>query len=229
LTGGIAHDFNNMLAAILGNLELVEPLVEDDPNVAKRVGKAIGAVQKGATLVSRLLAFSRKQALEPIPTDVNVLIREIGELMKRTLGEQVEIELDLAQDIWPASVDRNQMDNAILNLAINARDAMPGGGTLTISTRNATLDGTPPVDHPDAPRGDFVAVSVSDSGCGMPPAVLASAFEPFFTTKEVGVGSGLGLSMVYGFVKQSGGHVHIDSEPDAGTAVTLYLPRFSEN
>ena len=227
LTGGIAHDFNNMLAAILGNLELAQPQIQDRPDVAKRLDRAIGAVQKGATLVSRLLAFSRKQALEPTPTNVNELIRDIEELMQRTLGEHVKIELDLADDLWLASIDRNQTDNAILNLAINARDAMSGGGTLTIATANSTLDGAPPLDAADAPKGDFVAISVRDRGCGMTEEVLASAFEPFFTTKDVGVGSGLGLSMVYGFVKQSGGHVDIDSRPGEGTTVTIYLPRYA--
>jgi PAS domain S-box-containing protein len=229
LTGGIAHDFNNMLATILGNLELAEPLLADRPDAMKRVRKAIGAVQKGATLVSRLLAFSRKQALEPAPTDVNALVGDLSELMHRTLGEQVAISLDFAPDLWPTSIDRNQLENAVLNLAINARDAIAGGGELTISTRNATLDGAAPRNGEKTPAGDFVALAVRDNGCGMTPDILDNAFEPFFTTKEVGVGSGLGLSMVYGFVKQSGGHVHIDSAPGDGTKVSLYLPRYSES
>ena len=222
LTGGLAHDFNNLLTVITGNLELLEMKLGDVPHRAL-IAEALEASNLGAKLTSQLLAFSRKQDLDPSVVSLNDLVDVIKPILIRTLGEQVEVVTHLADDLTPTLADPGQVENAILNLAINARDAMPHGGTLTIETSNMTLDADYVDTRVDVEAGDYVALSVTDTGTGMLPEVVAHAFEPFFTTKEAGAGSGLGLSMVYGFAKQSGGHVAIYSEPGIGTTVTLYL------
>ncbi|MBY0319995.1 MAG: response regulator [Reyranella sp.] len=225
LTGGVAHDFNNILMVILANAENLE---DDDrlaPELQAQVAAIGNATLRAAALTRQLLAFSRKQALVPQPTDINELAGAMARLLRRTLGEQIELELSLAGDIWEVEIDRAQLDSAIVNLGINARDAMPGGGRLTIQTRNATHDEDRAALGADGIVGDFVMLSLTDTGTGMSPAVLAHVFEPFFTTKPVGKGTGLGLSMVYGFIKQSRGHIRIDSEVGRGTCITLYLPR----
>jgi signal transduction histidine kinase len=223
LTGGIAHDFNNLLTVVLGNIDvLVESLAVNDK--LRRVAEAArDAALRGATLVARLLAFARRQALAPRPVDVNALAGSVEDLLRRTIGETIAIAMTRAPDLWRANIDPVQMENALLNLALNARDAMPGGGTLTIETANAPLAGSEGQDAPAA--GDYVMVAVRDTGTGMTADVRSRAFDPFFTTKPVGEGSGLGLSMVYGFVRQSGGYVRIDSEVGQGTTVRMYLPR----
>jgi PAS domain S-box-containing protein len=227
LTGGVAHDFNNMLTAILLNADVLATQIQNDS--LRQLAVAMRhAAEHGADLTRRLLAFGRRQTLEPRPTDINELLRDMEPLMQRTLGEHIEIELARGNDLWPATVDRAQLENAVLNLAVNARDAMPDGGRLTIETANAELDEEFAAGNPDMQAGCYVMVSVSDTGAGMAPDVLARAFEPFFTTKDVGKGTGLGLSMVYGFVKQSDGHVRIYSEVGVGTVVRLYLPRSKE-
>ncbi len=220
LTGGVAHDFNNLLGIILGNLQLLEA----DIGTNKRVVSAISAVQRGATLTQRLLAFSRRQTLAPEAVDINALVNGLADMLERTLGETIDLRQNLAPDLASTEVDPGQLENAIINLAINARDAMPGGGTLTIETANVTLEAPPLDTDDDMPPGDYVVVKVSDTGTGMDADIAARAFEPFFTTKEVGKGSGLGLSMVYGFVKQTGGLVRLQSELDRGTVLKLYFP-----
>jgi len=227
LTGGVAHDFNNMLTAILLNADVLATQI---PNRSLRqLAVAMRrAAEHGADLTRRLLAFGRRQTLLPLPTDINMLLAEMEPLMQRTLGEHIQIELVRDSALWPATVDRGQLESAVLNLAVNARDAMPAGGRLTIETANAELDEDFAASNPDVRTGSYVMVAVSDTGTGMPPDVVARAFEPFFTTKEVGKGTGLGLSMVYGFVKQSEGHVRIHSKLGAGTVVRLYLPRSKE-
>lgn len=224
LTGGVAHDFNNLLTAILGNLEMVQDRVGKDPKAARMIGTAMDATLRGANLIQQLLAFSRKQPLQPRRIRLNDLVPRMRELMERTLGGAVAVEIALPGDELIVTVDPTQLESAILNLAINARDAMPAGGKLRIAASMADPDKLP--DQLSGAGGDrhFVAIEVSDHGSGMTPAVLERAIEPFFTTKEVGAGSGLGLSMVYGFAKQSGGHAHIDSEPGKGTQVTIFLP-----
>ena len=225
LAGGVAHDFNNLLATILGSLELIERRVTDgDDKLRALLTRAMDAVQRGAQLTSRLLAFSRRQRLAARPTDLNRLVADLVTLAGSTLGRRVRVETHLAPDLWPAMADTSQVEAAILNLALNARDAMPHGGVLILATGNETVaegdaDGEP---------GDYVRVSVEDTGAGMSREILARAFEPFFTTKELGKGSGLGLSQVYGLARQSGGTVRIRSEPGAGTAVSLLLPRAPE-
>jgi len=222
LTGGVAHDFNNLLAIVLGNAELLSGKVgEDDP----KLQAVMRAATRGAELTQRLLAFSRIQTLQPQVIDVDALVGSMTSLLSRTLGETIEIETRLAPRLWNATADPGQVENALLNLAINARDAMAGGGKLTIECANAVLDEAYVAVNPEARTGDYVVLAVSDTGSGMSAEVQAHAFEPFFTTKEVGQGSGLGLSMVYGFAKQSGGQVTIYSEEGQGTAVKLYLPR----
>ncbi|HKQ81942.1 MAG TPA: PAS domain-containing protein [Steroidobacteraceae bacterium] len=224
LTGGIAHDFNNLLTVIIGNLDRLERQLPED-SLRRAAGMALDGARRAATLTHRLLAFSRKQPLEPKAIDVNALIGEMSEILQRTLGETIAVEAILEPRIWTTSADPNQVENALLNLALNARDAMPNGGRLSIYTSNVWLDA---VSDPDARRmtpGEYVRIAVRDTGAGMAPDVLAHAFEPFFTTKDVGQGSGLGLPMIYGFIKQSGGHISIDSAIGAGTTVNLYLPR----
>jgi PAS domain S-box-containing protein len=220
LTAGMAHDFNNLLAIMVGNLELAVEATGDQV-VHDKVATALRAAQRGAALTRQLLAFGRRAPLQPQATDLNTLVAELEPLLRRTLGAGIEVEARQAPSVDPVMIDRNQMENAILNLAINARDAMPRGGKLTIETGEIALDGG---EAGDVAPGRYAMIAVSDNGVGMAPDVLAHAFEPFFTTKSVGKGSGLGLSMVYGFVKQSGGHARIYSEPGRGTSVKVYFP-----
>ncbi|PWG65888.1 hypothetical protein DEM34_00480 [Spiribacter halobius] len=225
LTGGVAHDFNNLLTVILGNAEVLGESLRHDPPLRQLAEMTGSAAERGAELTSRLLAFSRQQALEPKVVDLNRLLASLDGLLRRTLPESIDIELVRGGGLWLAEVDPGQLEVALLNLAVNARDAMPGGGHLTIETANSRLDAEYARHHQELRPGQYVQVSFSDTGAGMSPEVVEQAFEPFFTTKEVGRGSGLGLSMVYGFVKQSGGHAKIYSEPDQGTTVKLYFPR----
>jgi nitrogen-specific signal transduction histidine kinase len=225
LTGGIAHDFNNLLAIIHGNSELIRARLKDGSDSADMADDVIGASARGAELVRRLLAFARMQHLEPEAIDLNARLPDILSLLERTLGENVNVRTKPARDLWPATVDPTQVDDAIVNLAINARDAMPDGGTLTIETQNVILDEDYAAHHVEVVPGDYVMLAVSDTGTGMPPDVIARAFEPFFTTKPEGQGTGLGLSQVFGWVKQSGGHIKIYSELGHGTTIKLYLPR----
>jgi signal transduction histidine kinase/CheY-like chemotaxis protein len=225
LTGGVAHDFNNLLTIILGNLAMLEEGLRDNPEMHKSAHTAMNAARRGADLTRRLLAFSRQQALQPRLLSPGQQLQEIAELLLRALGARIELETVADPTVWNIRVDPGQLTNAVLNLAINARDAMSGGGRLRIEACNVTLDTAYTARYPDVVPGDYVRLTVSDTGCGMAPEVVERAFEPFFTTKELGAGTGLGLSMVYGFVKQSGGHVRIRSQVGAGTAVELYLPR----
>lgn len=226
LSGGIAHDFNNLLQVIHGNLSLLQQsLPTDEAKWQRAVTNAITGTERAAGLTRRLLAFSRRQPLDPRPVDINRLLADMSELLRRTLGETVKVEMDLTASSLAAEVDPNQLENSILNLAINARDAMPEGGTLAIATAAAEIGDEFLQLHPDAPPGDFVRLTVSDTGEGMNADTLARAIEPFFTTKEVGRKTGLGLSMVYGFVRQSGGYFDLRSEIGDGTSVDLYLPR----
>ncbi|MDB5361927.1 MAG: hypothetical protein JWO51_3224 [Rhodospirillales bacterium] len=224
LTGGVAHDFNNLLTVVIGNLDVMEMGLTDE-RLVRLLGAARRGAERAATLTHRLLAFSRKQPLAPQPVDLNKLVGGMSELLRRSLGETVTIETTLAGDLWQTSADANQIENALLNLTLNARDAMPSGGKLTIGTTNAVLDATYAGRYPEVARGDYVQLSVTDNGVGMSAETLAKAFEPFFTTKDIGNGSGLGLSMVYGFARQSGGHAAIKSAPGHGTTVELFLPR----
>ncbi len=225
LTGGVAHDFNNLLAIIHGNSELVRGQVDDKSEAAEMVDDVIGAAARGAELVRRLLAFARMQHLEPASIDLGERVPNVIGLLQRALGENVQLQVRMADGLWPAVIDPTQVDDALLNLAINARDAMPDGGTLTIETQNVHLDEDYAAHHVEVTPGDYVMLAVSDTGTGMEPEVVARAFEPFFTTKEEGKGTGLGLSQVFGWVKQSGGHIKIYSEVGHGTTVKLYLPR----
>jgi signal transduction histidine kinase len=226
LTGGVAHDFNNLLTVIIGGLDTVRrSRPEDTVRIQRATAMALQGAERAAALTTRLLAFSRRQPLEPKALDLNLLIREMTDLLHRSLGEQVELEGVLAPRLWTVEVDSNQLQTAVLNLAVNARDAMPDGGKLTIETFNAALDESYAAVDSEVIPGQYAVISVSDTGQGMAPEILAKVFEPFFTTKEVGKGTGLGLSMVYGFVKQSGGHVTVYSEPGHGTTVRLYFPR----
>jgi PAS domain S-box-containing protein len=225
LTGGVAHDFNNLLTVILGNAEMLVEELGATPRLRGMADMMASAASRGADLTSRLLAFARRQALEPQVLNVNRLLAGIEGLLRRTLQENIDIELVQAGGVWHVEVDASQLESAVLNLAINARDAMPGGGRLTIETANAMLDDSYADSHLEVEPGQYVLISVSDTGTGMPEEVVQKAFDPFFTTKEVGRGSGLGLSMVYGFVKQSGGHAKVYSELGEGTAVKLYFPR----
>jgi signal transduction histidine kinase len=228
LTGGVAHDFNNMLGIIVGNLDLAQRRLErGSADIMRYIDGAMDGAQRGATLTRRLLAFARKQPLQPTVIDVNCLVSGMSELLRRTLGEHVEIECVLAGGLWRTCADPGQLEGAIVNLAVNARDAMPSGGKLTIETMNAHLDEAYADENPDASPGQYVLIAVTDTGTGMPPEVARRAFEPFFTTKEVGRGTGLGLSQLYGYLKQSGGHAKIYSEQGRGTTVRLYIPRFS--
>jgi PAS domain S-box-containing protein len=228
LTGGIAHDFNNILTVITGTIEMLEEAVADRPQLAAVARLIDEAASRGADLTGRLLAFARRQTLKPEQTDINVLATEAARLLRPTLGEHIEVEAMLEEGAWPALVDRSLLVTALLNLAINARDAMPNGGKLTLETGNVILDVAYAAANPDAHAGPYVMIAVSDTGFGIPAAIRDKVFEPFFTTKEVGKGTGLGLSMVYGFVKQSGGHIKIYSEEGHGTSIKLYLPRASD-
>ena len=225
LTGGVAHDFNNLLQIVSANLDLAIADARGNPKTAERLQNAISAVERGSRLTAQLLAFARRQALDPRSTNLGRLINDMTDLLRRTLGERVEIESVVSGGLWNTLVDPSQVENAILNLAINARDAMPEGGKLTIEVANAYLDDTYATQHAEVVPGQYVMLGVSDTGTGMPPEVVARVFDPFFTTKPEGKGTGLGLSQVYGFVKQSGGHVKIYSEPGQGTTVKIYLPR----
>ena len=226
LTGGIAHDFNNMLAVVIGSLDLLGRRIGPEDARSRRYVDAAGdGARRAALLTQRLLAFSRQQPLKPEPVNLNKLLAGMSDLLHHSLGGDVRVETVLAAGLWPTHVDPNQLENVVLNLALNARDAMPGGGRITIETGNAHLDARHVTTHLGAPAGQYVLVAVSDTGSGMPPDVIAKAFDPFFTTKPVGKGTGLGLSQVYGFVKQSGGHVKIYSEPGEDTTVKVYLPR----
>jgi signal transduction histidine kinase len=227
LTGGVAHDFNNLLQVVLGNLDLLRRDTAGDETVRRKLDAAVRAAERAAILTQQLLAFARRQPLAPKPLDVNLLVAGMSNLLARTLGAGVIIETDLATEVWRVSADANQLESALLNLAVNGRDAMQGAGTLTIRTANARLGRADFAPDDVALSGDFALISVGDTGSGMTEDVIARAFEPFFTTKEVGQGTGLGLSQVYGFVKQSGGHVKIASRPGRGTVVTIYLPRLA--
>ncbi len=226
LTGGLAHDFNNLLTGITGSLELLQTRIAQGriADVPRYVTAAQGAANRAAALTHRLLAFSRRQTLDPKPTDLNRLVAGMEELIRRTVGPEILIESTAAGDLWPTLVDPGQLENALLNLCINARDAMPDGGRLAVETGNCWLD-QPEALERDLPAGHYVSLRVADTGTGMPPDVIAKAFEPFFTTKPIGMGTGLGLSMIYGFAKQSGGQVRIHSEIGQGTTVSLFLPR----
>jgi signal transduction histidine kinase/ActR/RegA family two-component response regulator len=226
LAGGVAHDFNNLLTVIIGNIEAAQRrLTERDPEVAARITQALRGAERAATLTQRLLAFARQQPLAPTAVDVNRLIATMSDLIRRTLGAQIAIETVLAGGLWRTKCDANQLEAALLNLVVNARDAMPEGGKLTIESANAYLDQDYADRHEEVAPGQYVMIAVTDTGSGMPREVIERAFDPFFTTKAPGHGTGLGLSMVYGFVKQSGGHVKIYSEPGHGTSVKIYLPR----
>ncbi|MGA3004845.1 MAG: ATP-binding protein [Acetobacteraceae bacterium] len=225
LTGGMAHDFNNGLGVIIGNLDLLERMVEADGTAAEVCAEAREAAIRCADLIRGLLAFARRQPLQPRHTDVNTLVKETARLLGRTLGEDIALNLTLNASLGPALADAAQLEAALVNLAMNARDAMPKGGQLRISTRNAQLDAAYTALHPDATQGDYVLIEVSDTGEGIPPEILGRIFEPFFTTKELGKGSGLGLAMVFGFVKQSGGNLDVYSEPGLGSTFRIYLPR----
>ena len=226
LTAGIAHDFNNLLTVIIGNLDLIRDHPEDVKHVGQLAGLAFQSAQRGADLVRRMIAFSRQQMLKPRKIDLNRLVAGMIDLLRRSLSANIEIVTRPAEGLWTALADPGQVEEALLNLAINSRDAMSEGGRLVIETGNATLDAEYAAHDSDMTAGDYVMLAVSDTGSGMTPEVAARAVQPFFTTKEVGKGTGLGLSMVYGFVKQSGGHMKIYSEPGHGCVVRLYLPRF---
>ncbi len=225
LTGGVAHDFNNLLQIISANLDLAAADLRGDPKTAQRLQHAVGAVERGSRLTGQLLAFARRQALVPRALNLARLVPGMTDLLRRTLGERIEVEAVVSGGLWNASVDANQLENAIINLAINSRDAMAEGGKLTIEVANAYLDDAYAAQHGDVVPGQYVMLAVSDTGHGMSAEILARVYEPFFTTKPEGQGTGLGLSQVYGFVKQSGGHIKIYSEVGHGTTIKLYLPR----
>jgi len=225
LTGGVAHDFNNLLQVIGGNLQLLEKDISRDERAQRRLQNAREAVSRGSKLAGQLLAFARRQSLCPRAINLGRLIRGMDDMLRRALGEAVEIETVIAGGLWNTYVDPTQVETALLNLAVNARDAMAGRGKLTIEAGNARLDETYASSHVDVEPGQYVMVAVSDTGCGMPSEMIERVFDPFFTTKPEGEGTGLGLSMVHGFVKQSGGHVKVYSEVGQGTTIRLYLPR----
>ncbi|WP_443024746.1 ATP-binding protein [Sphingomonas sp. MA1305] len=226
LTGGLAHDFNNMLTGISGALEMMQVRIRQGRigDLERYVTAAQGAARRAAALTHRLLAFSRRQTLDPKPTDINRLVRDLHDLIQRTVGPGIEVEVVGAAGLWPAMVDPNQLENALLNLCINARDAMPDGGRITIETANRWLDQRTARER-DLEPGQYLSLCVTDTGTGMTPEVQARAFDPFYTTKPMGEGTGLGLSMIYGFARQSGGQVRIYSEVGQGTTMCIYLPR----
>jgi nitrogen-specific signal transduction histidine kinase/CheY-like chemotaxis protein len=225
LTGGVAHDFNNMLAVIISGINLLERRLAKGGDVKRLIDGISDAAYRAAGLTHRLLAFSRQLPLVPTAIDANQMVKSISELLRRTLGEATVLETVLAGGLWRTHADAGQLENAILNLAINARDAMPDGGKVTIETLNCSLDDDYVSNYPDLVAGQYVMIAVSDEGTGMSPETMDRAIDPFFTTKEVGKGTGLGLSQVYGFVKQSKGHLKLYSEIGHGTAVKIYLPR----
>jgi PAS domain S-box-containing protein len=225
LTGGIAHDFNNLLAIVMGNLQLLQERVSGDAKAREYLDDALWSAKRGGELTHRLLAFARKQPLKPAVIDLNEVARSMTDLLRRTLGTSIRIEESLAADLWKAFADRGELENALVNLAVNSRDAMRSAGTLTLETRNAVLDEDYAEQYEEVTPGEYVLLAVADTGTGISPEIMQRVFEPFFTTKEVGKGSGLGLSMVYGFVKQSGGHVSVYSRVGQGACVKLYLPR----
>jgi PAS domain S-box-containing protein len=227
LTGGLAHDFNNLLHAISGSLERLDKRMAQGrlEDAGRYIGAARSAAARAAALTHRLLAFSRRQTLDPRPADINRLVADMADLVRRTVGPMVSVELATQADLWPTLVDTNQLESTLLNLCINARDAMPEGGVLTVETGNHRLAAAEAAAHDLAP-GDYVSLCVRDTGTGMTEDVAARAFDPFFTTKPIGMGTGLGLSMIHGFVRQSGGHAKIDTAPGEGTAVCLYFPRY---
>jgi signal transduction histidine kinase len=232
LTGGVAHDFNNLLTIIIGNLETAQRQLESWTDavhlkLAQRIGNAMHGAERAAALTKRLLAFARQQPLNPAAIDVNRLLNGLSDFLRRALGEDVSLEIVGAGGVWPVEADPAELEATVLNLAVNARDAMPNGGKLTIETANAYLDDAYCRQYSDVRPGQYVQVSVTDTGAGMTKAIIDRAFEPFFTTKQAGQGTGLGLSQVYGFVKQSGGHVKIYSEVGEGTTIKMYLPRFA--
>lgn len=225
LTGGIAHDFNNLLAVVLGNLDfLMERTTEKDP-LRNFIKPSIEAAEHGAELTKQLLAFGRKQTLQPKIISINELLQYFSALVRHTLGERIQTVLSTAEDLWNVSVDPSLLQNALLNLSVNARDAMPNGGKLIFETRNVVIDHEYIANSPEVAPGEYVMVAVSDTGEGMTQETIEKAFDPFFTTKPVGKGSGLGLSMVYGFVKQSAGHIRLYSEIGHGSVVKIYLPK----
>lgn len=228
LTGGLAHDFNNLLTVVMGNIEAMQRRMKDggDEKVKNFADFAMQGARRAAALTKRLLAFSRGQPLDPEPVNANELVSSMTELFARTLGEKVSLKTAVVENLWTVEADPNQLEASLLNLVVNARDAMPKGGSLTIETSNVKLDDAYAAKHEGVTPGEYVAITVSDTGVGMSPETLARVFEPFFTTKPAGEGTGLGLSQLYGFVKQSGGHVSIDSIVGSGTKVTIYLPRF---
>ncbi len=227
LTGGIAHDFNNLLTGIIGNLELLQLRVAAgrSDGLDRYAALAVASAERAAALAQRLLTFARRQPVDSKRVEANRLLSGMEDLLRRTLEPAVNLRMALAGTLWPTLCDPNQLENAILNLAINARDAMPDGGRLTVETANAELDAAYAEAHDDVKPGQYVAIAVTDTGFGMAPEVAAKAFDPFFTTKPTGQGTGLGLSMLYDFIKQSNGHVRIDSEPGLGTTFRIYLPR----
>jgi signal transduction histidine kinase len=223
LTAGIAHDFNNLLTIVSGNIALLDADQSINAKHRRFIGAAISGCERASVLIRRLLSFAGREPLDPRPVDVNELIMRIADLPLRSLGDRIAVDFRLSPVLWPVFVDAGQLENALLNLALNARDAMAGTGRLTIETSNQTRA----ADHPGLAPGDYVSVSVGDTGCGMPREIVERAFDPFFTTKEAGKGTGLGLSQVYGFVTRSGGCCEIDSDPGRGTTVYLYLPRYA--
>jgi CheY-like chemotaxis protein len=226
LTGGIAHDFNNLLTGIVGSLDLLQTRLNQGrtDNVARYINAAMTSANRAAALTHRLLAFARRQPLIPKSVDANQLVVSLEDLLRRTIGETIDLEIAARDDLWGTLCDPNQLESALLNLAINARDAMPDGGKLTIATANACIDNLT-ADTPALLPGDYICIEVADTGVGMSAEVAARAFDPFFTTKPIGQGTGLGLSMIYGFARQSNGHAAIDSKLGRGTSIKLYLPR----
>jgi nitrogen-specific signal transduction histidine kinase len=230
LTGGLAHDFNNLLMGISGSMEMMQVRIAQGRagELERYLTAGQGAVKRAAALTHRLLAFARRQTLDPKPINANRLLSDLEELVRRTVGPSVEVEVVGASGLWPTFVDPNQLENAVLNLCVNGRDAMPDGGKLTIETANKWIDERAARRH-DLPVGQYISVCVTDTGVGMRPEVIAKAFDPFFTTKPMGEGTGLGLSMIYGFARQSGGQVRIYSEVGQGTTMCIYLPRHADD
>ncbi len=229
LTGGLSHDFNNLLTIIIGNLSVLEEEGEEDPGLLEMVEPALDAARRGGELVKQLLAFARRQPLKPRISDAGELISGMNDLLARALGAQVEMQLKVNKNIWPVLIDPHQLENAILNLVINARDAMGGVGCLKIYAENVTLKSVFSDRNVDLTPGDYVVISVKDNGTGMSAEIMERIFEPFFSTKEKGPNSGLGLSMIYGFVRQSQGHIQVDSTPSEGTTFRIVLPRSNES